>query len=291
MLRLDEWMMGGIQLAQLSPANRKTTQVARDLLAEITTWKLTQAIAILTLTYAAIFLGDRLVNWFSEKVPRQSRLVVKQSLPLLRALILVGTITLLSNLLLDLSDVNLLAVTGTVAVTVGFAFKDYASSVIAGVIALFESPYQVGDRIQIGEYYGEVITYGLRGIRLTTPGDRTVTIPHSKIWTESIVNANKGKLEAQTVTDFYCAHDADIQLVTHILYRAAQTSKYTQLKRPIAVTLDELPWCTHFQLKAYPIDARDEFVYKTDLLLRTKQVLKKHNVAYPSPEEDMETVR
>ena len=35
------------------------------------------------------------------------------------------------------------------------------------------------------------------GIRLQTPSDNTVTIPHSKIWTESVSNSNAGELEAQ----------------------------------------------------------------------------------------------
>ena len=72
----------------------------------------------------------------------------------------------------------------------GFAFKDYASSIIAGIVGLFESPYGVGDRIKIGDYYGEVINYGLRSVTIQTPDDSTVTIPHNKIWTEAISNAN-----------------------------------------------------------------------------------------------------
>ena len=97
----------------------------------------------------------------------------------------------------------MLAVTGTIALTLGFAFKDYASSVIAGIFALFETPYRVGDRVQIGEHYGEVVNYRLRFIRLRTPDDNIVTIPHNKAWTDAISNANDGALEAQVVTDFY----------------------------------------------------------------------------------------
>ena len=94
------------------------------------------------------------------------------------------TVVTLMNLFLNLSQDNLLAVTGTVAVALGFAFKDYASSVIAGIIGLFEAPYRVGDRVQIEEFYGEVVSYGLRGVRLRTPDDNIVTIPHNKIWTK-----------------------------------------------------------------------------------------------------------
>ncbi len=50
------------------------------------------------------------------------------------------------SLFLQLSTQNLLAITGTISVALGFAFKDYVSSLIAGVVALFEIPYRVGDR-------------------------------------------------------------------------------------------------------------------------------------------------
>ena len=62
-----------------------------------------------------------------------------------------ATIVTLMNLFLNLSRENILAVTGAVAVALGFAFKDYASSIIAGIVGIFEGSYRVGDRIKIGD--------------------------------------------------------------------------------------------------------------------------------------------
>jgi len=56
---------------------------------------------------------------------------------------------------------------------------------------------------------------------------------------------------------------------------------YTQLKLPVVVTMDETPRSTHPLLKAYPMDARDENLYKTDLLKRAKKALAKYGVDYP----------
>ena len=254
---------------------------AKKLLREITTWKITKAAFIVLLAYLAIRTTDQLINWLSEQVPPLFRLRVKQSLPIWRALILIVAAITLMNLFLNLSSRNLLAVSGTAAVTLGFAFKDYASSVIAGVVALFEAPYRVGDQVQIGEYYGEVVSYGLRGIGLQASDNSLVTIPHNKLWETAITNRNNGQLEAQAVTDFYLAHEVDTQLVIQTLYQAAYTSKYTQLKLPIVVSLEEKPWGTHYQLKSYPIDAREESAYKTDLIKRTKQTFAQYGLPYP----------
>lgn len=254
---------------------------ASELITEITIWKVAQAVLIIAITYGTLWSIEKLINWLSEKVSLKNRLIVRESLPFLRAFLLGLATVLFLNLFLNLSPNNVLALTGTAAVALGFAFKDYASSLIAGIVALFEAPYQVGDRVKIGDYYGEIISYGLRGILIQTPDDDIVTIPHNKIWTESISNANKGNVEAQTVVDFYLAHTVNIEQVTQILYRVAYTSKYTQLKHPILVVMDEKPWGTLFKLRCYPIDARDEFVYKTDLIKRAKQAFAKYNISYP----------
>ncbi|MGJ3244820.1 MAG: mechanosensitive ion channel family protein [Elainellaceae cyanobacterium] len=275
------WIELSYRLAQGNGGASQTLENTRDLLADITFSKLIQAIVALVIAYGAIWGTDKLINWFSERVPRRSRLSIKQSLPFWRAFILIITASVLINLFLNLSPNNVLAVTGTVAVALGFAFKDYVSSVIAGLIALFETPYQVGDRIQIGDHYGEVVGYGLRGVRLQTPDDNIVTIPHNTIWTDPISNANKGNLEAQVVTNFYFAHEIEVKQVVEILYLVAYTSKYTQLKLPVTVIMEEKPWGTQFSLKSYPMDARDEFVYKTDLLRRAKHAFGDRAIPYP----------
>ena len=262
-------------------AAKETANQTRELLTRITTGKIVQAIIIILLCVIALRIAEWLVTWGSERIARERRLRVKQLLPFLRTLILIATIVTLMNLFLNLSPENILAVTGTVAVALGFAFKDYASSIIAGIVGIFESPYRVGDRVKIGDDYGEVVSYGLRSIRLQTPSDNTVTIPHNKIWTESVSNANAGELEAQVIAEFYFAHEVDTELVTKILYRAAHTSRYTQLDLPIVVAMAETPSGTHFKLKSYPLDARDEFVYITDLTNKAKKAFAKYNLAYP----------
>ncbi len=262
-------------------AARETVEETRDIVAKISPEKIALAVLVLLGTYLTLKLIDQLINWLSERIAKEWRLRVKQFLPFLRMVLLTIVTVFLMNLFLNLSRDNILAVTGTVAVALGFAFKDFASSIIAGIVGLFESPYRVGDRIKIGDHYGEVISYGLRSIRIQTPTDNTVTIPHNKIWTEAVSNANAGALEAQVVTKFYFAHEVDLDLVKKILDRVAQTSKYTYLKLPIVVVMEEKPWGSLFRLKCYPLDARDEFIYMTDLITRAKRAFVKHNLTYP----------
>ena len=258
-----------------------TAEQTKQLLGKITGPKVLQALLIVLIAFAVIKTVDWLTVTISERVARHQRLRVKQFQPFVRTFVMTVTVIMLMNLFLNLSRDNVLAVTGTVAVALGFAFKDYASSIIAGMVGLFEAPYRVGDRISIADSYGEVVSYGLRGIRIRTPDDNIVTVPHNHIWTNPVSNANMGELEAQVVTQFFLDHGADPHKVENILYRVAYTSKYTHLKLPITVVMSEHSWGSLFKLKSYPLDARDEFAYATDLTVRAKRQFNKHNLPYP----------
>ncbi len=258
------------------------SQEASNILTDnITFFKVIKAALAVGLAYGFLLAAKSTSSWLSERVPLRFRPAAKQSVPFIQATILIATILYLLDLFVRLSPDKVLAISGTIAVALGFAFKDYASSLIAGVVALFETPYRVGDRVKIGDNYGEIVAYGLRGIQLQTADDNVIFIPHNKIWTEPISNANNGALEAQVTTDFYLSHSVDTDLVIKILYRAAYTSKYTQLTMPIQVIVEEQLRGTHFKLKSYPMDARDEFIYKTDLTRRVKQAFTSLNLSYP----------
>ncbi|AFZ43829.1 MscS Mechanosensitive ion channel [Halothece sp. PCC 7418] len=280
-----EWIPFAL-IAQ-SVSNQKLSE---DLFTDVTWGKVLTTVFTLFLSYGLLVSIQFITTWASEQVPRRYRLLIKQSVPFWKGLVLIITVSYLVNLFLNLSGQNLLALTGTIALTLGFAFKDYTTAIIAGIVALFEAPYRVGDRVKIGEEYGEVTDFGLRGIRIQTPDDNLITIPHSKILTEAISNSNSGQLEAQVVTDFYCDHNVDLEVVINLLYQAAYSSKYTQLKLPITVVVSEALWGTHFKLKSYPMDARDEFIYQTDLIRRSKQAFKEKGIKYPSGLSPIDTI-
>ncbi|MEM6435443.1 MAG: mechanosensitive ion channel domain-containing protein [Cyanobacteria bacterium P01_D01_bin.115] len=253
----------------------------QNLLKEFSPQSLVQAVGTIAIAYGLLLAMQSVARVVSECIPRRFRLLIKQSVPFLKSLVLVSAIARMVQLFINLTGSNLLALTGTLAAALGFAFKDYVSSIIAGVVNLFEGSFRVGDRMCIGDHYGEVVKYGLRELRLQTSSDDTVTIAPSTTWTTPIENANSGQLEAQVITEFYFAHEADINRVVNILYQAAYSSRYTQFKLPVIVIIAERPWATHLKLKAYPMDARDEFVYKTDLTLRVKQACARQQVPYP----------
>ena len=273
------------QKSEISDKAKDLSKEASDALPsfikDITWTKIGQAIITLAIAYGILLCARSASHWLAERVPLRYRPAAKQSVPFVQAIVLGTALLYILHLFVKLSTNEIFTITGTVAVALGFAFKDYASSLIAGIVALFEMPYRVGDRVQIGKHYGEVVSYSLRGIRLQTVDDNTIFIPHNKIWTEPVSNANNGDLEAQVTTDFYLDHGVDTEFVIQLLIRAAYTSKYTQLNLPVNVIMEEQLRATNFKLKCYPIDARDQYIYQTDLIRRVKQAFAIHNLPYP----------
>lgn len=194
-------------------------------------------------------------------------------IPVVRLLVSLSAFFLLIPTVVRPSVQNFIAIFGSIGLTLGFAFKDFASSIIAGIVAIYEKPYRVGDRVKINDIYGEVESINLRSLRITTPDDDIVTIPHSCIWNGSVHNANDGEREQQCVANFYLAPEHDASKASQLLYDVAISSPYTQFSRPVKVVLAEQPWGTHYKIRAYPVDGRSEFAYISNLTIRGKKAL------------------
>jgi small conductance mechanosensitive channel len=216
---------------------------------------------------------ERVLPYLAERLPGRMRLYILPTVPLLRLMILLLTVSLIILQITKSSIEGLVAILGAVGLAVGFSFKDYVSSLVAGLVAIYERPYRPGDWVGIDGVYGEVKSIGLRTLRMVTPDDTVVIIPHLTIWNTSVHNANDGARNLMCVADFYLHPDHDAALVREKLREVALTSPFIQLERPVSVVVMEKPWATHYRLKAYPIDSRDQFQFTSDLTVRGKQAL------------------
>jgi small conductance mechanosensitive channel len=216
--------------------------------------------------------------WLAERVTGRLRLYILPSVPVLRLLILIIAIAEIIPLVINLTFHNSLAIIGASGLALGFALKDYVGSIVAGIVALYERPYRPGDWVQVDGAYGEVESVRLRSMRLVTPDDTTVTIPNMKLWQTNIYNANSGRRDLMCVADFFLEPRHNATQVRQNLYDVALTSPYLNLERPIQVIVAEKPWGTHYQIKAYPVDSRDQFQFISDLTIRGKSVLGELNI-------------
>src|SRR5690606_15198805 len=83
-----------------------------------------------------------------------------------------------------LDSTALTVIGGGLAFSVGFAMRDLVAAFIAGITIMFDRPFQVGDRVQYGGEYGDIIKIGLRSVRMNTLDHNIVTIPNNKVLTD-----------------------------------------------------------------------------------------------------------
>jgi small conductance mechanosensitive channel len=242
---------------------------------------------IVGLAWGLILTAEHMIPALAKRLPARMRMYLLPSIPVFRLAILIIAFVMIVPMVIHTSLQNLIAILGFTAVALGFAFKDYISSLIAGIVAIYERPYRVGDWVTIDGAYGEVQSLSLRALRLFTPDDTVVSIPHIKIWNTNVFNANDGSRNLLCVTHFYVDPDHDAVRARQKLHDVALTSPYLDLNHRIRVIVQEQPWGTHYQLKAYPLDSREQFQFISDLTVRGKDALVKMGVkparALPAP--------
>jgi len=243
------------------------------------------ALLVLVVTFVATALLtrslDRLGQRFADK-----RLVIHQVGSFLRfGIYLAGGASAAATILV-LTPQVLLAVGGTIAVSIGFALKDLVASVVAGLIILIDRPFQVGDRVTFDGYYGEIREIGLRSVRLITLDDTQVTIPNSKFLTDVVASGNSGAVEMMIQMDFFIGLDQDLARAKQIVQETLTTSRYVHLKLPWAVLVNQVSQGEHFaarlRAKAYVLDVRFEKSFETDVNERVLTQFQKEGIQPPA---------
>ena len=249
-------------------------EAAGQLLRDLQDISIPTILAIVAGTWLAIFAARKVLPYLAKRGPSQLRLYLLGAVPILRLLLLTLAILWIVPLVFNITFENFLVIAGAASVAIGFAFKDYASSLIAGIVAVFEKPYRPGDWVRIDGTYGEVVRVGLRALQLRTLADDVVTVPHALIWDGNVANANDGARTLQCCADFYVAPDHDAARLRSALQDVALTSAYLGYAHPVFVVIAEEPFGTHYKLKAYPFDMRDQVRFVSDLTTRGKEAVR-----------------
>lgn len=196
-------------------------------------------------------------------------------IPMLRLIIIVGAIAMIVPIIITPTRENVLALIAACALAMGFALKDYISCLFAGLLFLIERPYRVGDWIEIDGTYGEVMELGLRAVKLATADDDTIFISHNALWNTQIKNSTTGQKDLLCVIDFFVDPDHGEATARQVLADIAAGSVYTNPERPIVVVMFNKPFGLYYKVKAYPRDARDQFLFITDVTERGNFALRK----------------
>lgn len=253
-------------------AVQQVANAAPSIFDSLTLGNITLVTMILVGTWLVIRYMDRLLRFLGERSPR-ARFAIRWFEPLMR-ITLWFLAVFFSFELMAPSQETFLAGLSSMAIAVGLGAQDLIKNVTGGLVVLADRPYQLGDRVKIGEAYGEIDHIGLRSTKLTTPDDTRVTIPNANILTDEVFNANSGVPECQVVTDIFLPVNTDPRRATAIGYEAAYTCPYLHLGKPVVVLVTSLFDRRHYlrlRVKAYVHDHRHEPRMMSDITARAME--------------------
>lgn len=246
---------------------------------------LISAVFVLVVTWAVA----RVLREITERITTtfaRNRLLVSQVSAFIRFAIYVVGATLAFQSMFSVSKEVLTVVGGTIVVTVGLVLKDQASSVLAGVMILFEKPFQVGDRVSFGSYYGTITNVGLRSVRLVTLDDNEVTIPNNSFLTNPVASGNSGALTMLVQQDFHIGTDQDIPRAKQIVEECLISSPYFFASKPWVVLVNEVRLdmmvAVRLRAKAYVLELQYEKAFESDVAQRIYEAFQREKILPPA---------
>ncbi|GAM70080.1 potassium efflux system kefA protein [Vibrio sp. JCM 19236] len=242
------------------------------------------SIVIIACTWVLLRFIDSIVESVSTQFV-QYRMLLQKAQSFFQFFIYVTAGLVVFMISFRINDHILALIGGTLAVSVGFALKDLAASFIAGLTVMIDRPFQVGDRVTFEGNYGDIITIGLRSVRMRTLNDDIITIPNNKFLNEVTVSGNYGALDMQVVIPFFVGIEQDIDLARDLIQEAASSSRYIHLPKPVVVlvkqTISDNYLAIQLTCKAYVVDTAYEKLFETDITLRVMKEFRKHGITPP----------
>ncbi len=156
------------------------------------------SLIVVILIQSTFFLSSQLLDALARNHHRFPA-VEERTMPLLDIIaklliMLIGSYSLL--MIWGINPVGWLASAGIVGLAVGFAAQDTLANLFAGFFILIDSPYKLGDYVNLDSGERGMITHiGMRSTRMLTRDDVEITVPNSVMGNAKIINESGGPHE------------------------------------------------------------------------------------------------
>jgi small-conductance mechanosensitive channel len=191
---------------------------------QLTLWSILYLILLFLLL---LFLAKKIRFWLANRILVRSNLDpgVRESVGAIARylVIVIGFFVILQTAGIDLTALSILA--GAVGIGVGFGLQNIANNFISGLIILFERPIKAGDRIEVGEVEGEVISIGARATTVVTNDNISVIVPNSSFISQDVVNWSYTDRKVRFKIGVSVAYGSDPRLVERLLLEVARENR------------------------------------------------------------------
>jgi small conductance mechanosensitive channel len=201
-------------------------------------------------------------------------------------------LTLMTFRVLGLSTVTqtIIGAAGLTTFIIGFALKDIGENFLAGIVLIFDRPFEMGDLIQIDNQMGRVIRISIRETTIKTTDGKDVYIPNGDIIKKHFINYTiDDQLRENFEISVFNSNNIRevIELIQETLLSFNQILKTRKPSVGIKnfenglVQLNVFYW---YNLRG--TRSRDGRL-KTDVMLTVLEKLKENNIAFPDHIQDV----
>lgn len=183
---------------------------------------------------------------------------------------------------------SLLVVGGALGVGIGFGLQNIVANFVAGLVILFERPVKVGDLIDVGKTYGEVIRIGARGTWVRTFDNEVVIVPNSEFINNRVTNwtANDRTIRQSVLVGV--SYDSDLEQVRKLLEDIArQHSDVLVTPEPLVLVTDFGDNAVNLALRVSTSRAERAALVRSDLLGEIYRIFREQKIEMPFPQRDL----
>lgn len=184
-----------------------------------------------TILYVAILLvvltvvSRKLTDWMERGLLRRgqmdtgSRDAIRKTTRYL--ILVIGTMVILESAGVDLG--SLTVIFGALGIGIGFGLQNIINNFVSGLIILFERPIKVGDRVQVGEVFGNVENIAIRATTVITNDNISIIVPNSEFISKQVINWSHNDPNVRISVPVGVAYGTDPDLVRDALLEVAES--------------------------------------------------------------------
>jgi MscS family membrane protein len=202
----------------------------------------------------------------------------------------IAFLLILSVLNIDITP--FLAGAGIIGLAVALAAQDLISNFFGGAMIAVDKPFALHDRIQIDQYYGDVIHVGPRSTRMKTLDNQIVTIPNAKVVDSFVINYAMPDTRLKVRIPIGVAYGSDVEKVKGLLLEIARdaAASFTYIladPEPLVYFLEFGDSSLNFQLIVWCNDFGLTWETKDAVNTRIARRFAEEGIEIPFPQRDV----
>ncbi len=184
---------------------------------------------------------------------------------------------------------SLVVVGGALGLGVGLGLQNVVANFVAGLILLFEQPIRIGDRIEVGNTYGDVVDIRGRSTWVRTNDNIVIIVPNSDFITHPVTNLTVNDPQVRIAVPIGVGYNSHPPAVRDILLRIAGEHPAALKDPPPMVIFDSLgDNSLNFILRVWTETmVASPATLKSDLYFSIFQAFTDAGIEMPFPQRDI----